>query len=209
MALENLYSLTEKEIASLYKEVAQSFESHPLFTLVFQNIKTRQRLMEIYFKEYIRAIAPYCTFYADSIQQNCVMIVFDSRKYHKVSYFFRIMRMCIKMTKMIFIDPSSFIQLVKNWDVFTSRWLQDFTQGAYLHLDLLYTKEAYRKQGLATKMMLELIRDAQELGINITMETHDEKCLSFYEQFGFTLMNTISHPSYPLRQYCLIMINKE
>ncbi len=209
MALENLYSLTEKEIANLYKELAKSFDSNALFKSVFQDINTRQRLMEVYFQEYIRAIAPDCTFYADSIQRNCVMVVFDSRKYNKGLYFFRLVRMCIKMTKMVFIDSSSFIQFVKNWDMFTSRWLHDFIQEAHFHLDLLYTKEAYRKQGLATKMVLELAKDAQEFGIDITVETHEERGLSFYEQMGFTLMNTISHPSNPLKQYCLIMRNKE
>ena len=62
-------------------------------------------------------------------------------------------------------------------------------------------------QGLASKMLIELIRDAQHLEMDVTMETHAKDNLMYYQQFGFVLMNTISLTDINLKQYCLMIRN--
>lgn len=207
MALENLYSLNKKEISMIYKDLAINFCKDDLYVAVFPNDETRLEVLEIFFQEYIKAMEPYCHFYADSAQRLSVMMVFDSRKYkhHKIKYRRSMAFMNVKMLKLMKAEVPAPFQALKSWDMFTSRWVDEFVNKDYFHLDLLYTKEQFRMQGLSSKMLIELVRDAYDLGMDITMETHHNDNIRFYEKFGFVLMNTISDNK--LKQYCLLLRN--
>lgn len=207
MALENLYALNPSEIALIYKDLAENFYDDELYATVFPDEEYRMQALEIFFKEYIRGMMPYCTFYADSAQRISVMVVFDSRKCQQFSYMRRMAGMNLRMTKLFNADPVALFRAVKYWDMFTSRWTRNFVNKDYFHLDLLYTKKNFRMQGLASRMLIELIRDAQHLEMDVTMETNAKDNLMYYQQFGFVLMNTISLTDVNLKQYCLMIRN--
>lgn len=207
MALENLYALTSSEISLLYKDLAENFYTDELYMTVFPDERYRRHALEIFFKEYVRAMRPYCTFYADSAQRISVMVVFDSRKYHRFAYFKSLASMNLRMVKLINADPKALFNAMKYWDMFTSRWVNSFVNKDYFHLDLLYTKKHFRMQGLASKMLIELVRDAQHLNMDITMETHNKDNIPYYQQFGFTLMNTVSVSNVSLKEYCMMIRN--
>lgn len=207
MALENLYALNKSEIALIYKDLAENFYNDELYMTVFPDKKYRKQALEVYFKEYIRAIAPYCTFYADSVQRISVMVVYDSRKYSGFAYMRRMIGMNLRLLKLFNVEPKALFNAIKCWDMFTSRWVKNFVKKDYFHLDLLFTNKNFRMQGLASKMLIELVRDAQHLNMDITMETHNKDNLPYYQQFGFVLMSTISDPNYNLKEYCMMIRN--
>lgn len=207
MALENLYSLNDKEIDLIYKDLAQNFYNDDLYVAIFPNKKTRLELLEIFFQEYIKFMKPYCHFYADSVERLSVMVVYDSRKYKSFSYHRRMLLMNIRMLKLMKAEPAAPFQALHSWEMFTSRWVKDFVNKDFFHLDLLYTKKEFRMQGLSSRMLMELVRDAYDLNMDITMETHHDDNLRLYEQFGFILMNTIMVESLKLKQYCLLLRN--
>ena len=209
MALENLYSLTEEEISSIYKDFADNFASHIIFTSFFKNTKKRKKLMEIYFQAYIQMIAPYCTFYADSIQKENMMVILDTRKYQKGAHIARMIKMYMKLSKMVWIDISAFIHIIKNRDILMSQWVDEFIKEPYLHLKFIYVKEYKQRHEMLERMLLELKNDAQILHMNVAMEVYKEEGLKQYEELGFALMNTISYRSFSFQQYCLIMQYKE
>lgn len=207
MALENLYALNKSEIALIYKDLADNFYNDELYMTIFPSEKYRKQALEVFFKEYIKAISPYCTFYADSVQRLSVMVVYDSRTYSKLSYFRHMASMNLRLLKLFSVEPSALFNAMKCWDMFTSRWVKNFVNKEYFHLDLLFTNKNFRMQGLASKMLIELVRDAQNLNMDITMETHNKDNLPYYQQFGFILMNTITDPNYNLKEYCMMIRN--
>ena len=88
--------------------------------------------------------------------------------------------------------------------MFTSRWIQEFVQGEYLHLDLFFTKKEYRGTGIGSTMLSALLAHAQEIGKDVTMETHHAENLSLYYKAGFVLMSEITHPDHDIHQYNLM-----
>lgn len=207
MALENLYALNKSEIALIHKDLAENFFHDELYMTVFPDEKYRKQALQVFFKEYIRAMTPYCTFYADSVQRISVMMVYDSRKYQRLAYMKHMAGLNLRLLKLFNVEPSALFHAIKCWDMFTSRWVKNFVNKDYFHLDLLYTNPNFRMQGLASKMLIELVRDAQHLGMDITMETHNKDNLPYYQQFGFTLMNTISEAGTTLKEYCMMIRN--
>ena len=88
--------------------------------------------------------------------------------------------------------------VIECWDMFTSRWIQGFVQGDYLHLDLFFTAKELRGTGIGSAMLKALLVHAQEIGKDVTMETHHAENLSLYYKAGFVLMvksHRSRHPS--------------
>lgn len=205
MALENLYRCTKEELYSLPEHLADVFFTDELYVHAFPKESTRRECMVFFFQHYLEAIAPDCIFLADSKEMNAIMVVYDSRRYQKKAYGMRLLKMNMKFIHFLsMLGVRQFLYLMKNWDMFSSRWINDFETGAYFHLDLLFTQPAMRHQGIATHMVRELIDEGDIMAMDISVETHHYENALWYEKLGFVLMNTIVDEDSGLHQYCLI-----
>lgn len=209
MALENLYQCTQDEVSILYKEFTTAFFNDDLYKIAFPDLETRRDCMDYFFKHYIDAIAPDCMFFADSAAMNCVMVVYDSRKYNrkynKRTYVKRLLQMNFRFLH--FIKLMGFMKafrLVKEWEMFSSRWTKDFVIGPHFHLDLIFTMKEKSCQGLATRLIEELVDEGNIMSMDVTIETHHKDHAQWYEGLGFVLMNTIVYAGSDLHQYCLL-----
>lgn len=208
MALENLYQCSKAEVSSLYIDLAKAFYTDDLYHVAFPNEDTRKQCMEYFFKHYLKAIAPECYFLADSKERNAVMVIYDSRRYNRRSYWFRLLKMNVKFLKFIkLIGIKNSIKLLREWDMFSSRWVKSFVTKEHFHLDLIYTNEEYRKQGVALKMIKELLDEAIIMEMDVSVETHHEDNANWYKKMGFVLMNTVVDAASDLHQYCLLIRN--
>ena len=73
--------------------------------------------------------------------------------------------------------------------------------------DLFNTKHgdpAYQHHGLAEMMMQEVIDQAEEYGMMISLETHNPKNVAFYEHLGFKTFGVVEKAPFHLKQYCMI-----
>ena len=210
MSFAGVYELSDYEISVVYKEMADHFYDDDLYKTIFPVEKSRRRMVKYFFKHYLAAIRPYSHFIADSKEQNCVAVVYDSRLEISWKYYIRVFFLNIQMIPMLISLHSfeSIWHVIKCWDMFTSRWVKEFVNTDAYHIDMMYTKEEKRGQGLATHMMDVVCKDAKQHHMDVTMETHHEGNLALYEHAGFKLMSVITHENYELKQFCLLMRNE-
>ena len=210
MALENLHRCTQAEIDQLYLELTTIFFDDPLYTTAFPDEEKRRVCMELFFQQYIRAIAPFCLFLADSEAMQSVMVIYDSRRHRSVAYIWNMIKMNTHFLRFLaLLGWKQSFQLLKEWDMFTSRWTKDFVAQAYFHLDLVYTKQSAQHQGIATYMVKELLDEAGIMDMDVTVETHELANKKWYESLGFVLMNTIMDERQGLKQYCMLIRNQK
>ena len=53
-------------------------------------------------------------------------------------------------------------------------------------------------------MMQEVIDQAEEYGMMISLETHNPKNVAFYEDLGFKTFGVVEKAPFHLKQYCMI-----
>lgn len=211
MSFSNVYELNDYEIVHIYESMAENFKDDELYRTVFPNDATRGRMVKFFFKHYLKAIAPFCHFIADSKEKNCVMVVYDSKKEIAWNYHLRLFFLNIKMLGGLcsLHSAESVMHVIKCWDMFTSRWVKEFVVGESYHIDMLYTVPSKRKQGLAKQLLQVVCEDAKKKGIDVTIETHHAQNQALYEEVGFRLMSVITQTNYELKQYCMLMRNSE
>lgn len=205
------YALTKPELAELHEFFTQGFYEDRLYEMAFPNQGTRYAVMLQYFKRYIKAIAPYCHLYADSAAKHSVIVVYDSRLWHAASYTWAMLRLNVGLLRLIprlkYFDD--IVHAVHYYGMFTSSWVKDFKMRQYYHLDLLCTRQDSRKMGYAGNLVEELIAQADQEHMDITLETHELSNMKYYERFGFTLVKTITHNAFDISQYCMLRRCKE
>lgn len=209
MSFTGIYELSDFEIATIYQEMAENFYDDELYKTIFPNETSRKRLVKYFFKHYLAAIRSNSHFIADSKEKKCVAVVYDSRLEVSWKYHLRLLLLNIKMIPMLLslFSFQSIWHVIKCWDMFTSRWVKEFVNKDSYHVDMLYTKKETRRQGLAMHMLEIICEDAKEQRMDVTIETHHEGNLSMYERSGFKLMSVITHETYDLKQYCMLIRN--
>ena len=193
MPLSEFYLMNDEQIASLHEQLAENFYDDDLYKTVFMDDRTRLKTLRYLFRHYVKALKPYCHFLADSAECRSVMVVWDSTLEQPLQYHLQLLWLNLKMIPMLagLRSVKSIRHVIECWDMFTSRWIQEFVQGDYLHLDLFFTAK-------------ELLVHAQEIGKDVTMETHHAENLSLYYRAGFVLMSEITHPDHDIHQYNLM-----
>ena len=74
------------------------------------------------------------------------------------------------------------------------------TETSYFYLAV---DPEMQHHGIAAKLLDETITYAQEHHMMISLETHNEKNVDFYKNFGFQVYGIVEK-NFPLKQYCLI-----
>ena len=84
-------------------------------------------------------------------------------------------------------DPSTktFWNFMLGKDYLNSAWTAQLHQTRRLHVIYLAVDPEYQHHGLAEMMMQEVIDQAEEHGMMISLETHNPKNVAFYEHLGF------------------------
>lgn len=211
MAFENLYQCNEQDITVLYKDLAAAFYDDDLYITVFPDEATRLECLQFFFRNYVEAIRSSCHFLADNDEMNSIMVVYDSRREQAFRYYLKLIRMNFRFLKFVNILGSfqKSVKVLKDWDMFTSRWTKEFVHGESFHLDMIITKEEARKGGRGSFLVKELLDEAQIMNMDVTVETHHEENASWYESLGFMLVNTFTHTGNDVKQFCLLIRNKE
>lgn len=210
MELKDCYILTNDDISILHKYLARAFYYDELYQTTFPQETTRLAALEYFFKCYIEAIHWYCDFYYDQKDFHSCIIVFDEKRYKHVEYEIQFLKMNVKMLYLIkLVGFKNFMKFARNWDLFTSRWVKEFVKKDYYHLDLAFTKNEYKGQGYGSALVEAFVNYAKKMKRDITLETHEEMNKNFYENIGFSLMSIIHMEHLSLKQYCMLMRNKE
>lgn len=185
MECKNLYRVQEKDLDRLREILTICFKNDPLYSALIEDQETRERLMPHLFSCDVTECFETCEVYADS-EELKESLVTDGWLIHE--------------------DPSTrtFWNFMLGKDYLNSAWTAQLHQTRRLHVIYLAVDPAYQHHGLAEMMMQEVIDQAEEHGMMISLETHNPKNVAFYEHLGFKTFGVVEKAPFHLKQYCMI-----
>lgn len=185
MECKNLYRVQEKDLDRLREILTICFKNDPLYSALIEDQETRERLMPHLFSCDVTECFETCEVYADSEELKGILVT-DGWLIHE--------------------DPSTrtFWNFMLGKDYLNSAWTAQLHQTRRLHVIYLAVDPAYQHHGLAEMMMQEVIDQAEEHGMMISLETHNPKNVAFYEHLGFKTFGVVEKAPFHLKQYCMI-----
>ena len=207
MTTDKLYRVRREDLPKLEELLNKCFAQDPLYQTLIPDPEIRKRLMPELFKCDMDEFYELCEIYADSEELNSVLVVSDQAEARNSIYQYFVEAKATLETDTFLIkeDPSfkTFQNFIKGDDYLNSSWTDQLHQKQRLHIIYLAVDPAMQHHGIAALLMEEAIQYAQDHKMMISLETHNEKNLDFYQHFGFKVYGVMKK-NFPLKQYCLI-----
>lgn len=148
-----------------------------------------------------------CQIYADSPDINGLIIVDDeSEPYNPLEYYANEAFYSLKADAYLIREDLSLKTLfnfLRGGPYLDSRWTDRLEQDQRLHIIYLAVTPDHQGEGLARKLLSAVLEYADQKGLLTSLETHNVRNVSFYEQYGFQLFDTVCTDG-ELKQYCMI-----
>ena len=207
MESDNLYRVQEEDLPRLQKLLTVCFAQDPLYHTLIPDDATRERLLPELFSCDLTEFYQTCEIYSDSSELNSILVVSDeSEPYNVLQY-------CLTEAKALLTtdgwlikeDPSlkTFWNFIQGKDYLNSSWTDQLHQNQRLHIIYLAVDPKMQHHGIAARLMQEAIDYADSHRMMISLETHNEKNVEFYQNLGFKVYG-IMKQNFPLKQYCMI-----
>ncbi|MDD3252213.1 MAG: N-acetyltransferase [Lachnospiraceae bacterium] len=207
MDSDHLYRVEKKDLPKLELLLNQCFAHDPLYETLIPDPEVRKRLMPELFHCDMDEFYETCEIFADDENLNSVLVVSDEAEPYNLFQFYLSEAKAALQTDTYLIreDPSlqTFRNFLKGEDYLNSSWTDQLHQNQRLHIIYLAVAPNMQHHGIAAHLMNEAIRYATEHRLMISLETHNEDNLEFYQHFGFKVYGIVKR-NFPLKQYCLI-----
>ena len=208
METQNLYRVTKEEDLEKLKELLTvCFKKDPLYAHLIPDENTRNRLLPELFECDLTEFYETCEIFADSRELNGVLVVSDEAEpYNVFQYYWSEAKAALHTDSfLIKEDPSmkTFFNFMKGGDYLNSSWTDQLHQKNRLHIIYLAVDPHMQHHGIAAALIDEAVDYAEKHGMMISLETHNEKNVAFYQQFGFKIYGVVEK-NFPLKQYCMI-----
>ena len=207
MESDKLYRVQKEDLPKVEKMLNQCFAHDPLYETLIPDPEVRKNLMPELFKCDMDEFYATCEIFADSADLNSVLVVSDEAEPYNVFQFYFTEAMAALQTDSYLIkeDPSlkTFRNFMKGEDYLNSSWTDQLHQNQRLHIIYLAVSPGARHTGVAEILMDEVIRYSESHRMLISLETHNEKNVEFYQNLGFKVYG-IMKQNFPLKQYCMI-----
>ena len=207
MESHRLYRVGKEDVEKLKELLTQGFDNDPLYSNLIPDEETRNQLMPELFQCDMEEFFETCEIYADSPEINGVIVVDDeSEPYNPIHYYMTEALASLKTDSyLIKEDPSlkTFWNFVQGRDYLNSRWTDQLHQQDRLHIIYLAVRPNMQHRGISACLLDEVIAYAKAHSLMISLETHNEKNVSFYQHFGFKLFGIVEK-HFHFKQYCMI-----
>lgn len=207
MDSDKLYRIQKKDLPQLERLLYECFAHDPLYETLIPDPDVRTRLMPELFKCDMDEFFATCEIFADSEKLNGILVVSDEAEpYNIFRYYLTEAKAALQTdTYLIREDPSlkTFHNFLRGEDYLNSSWTDQLHQDRRLHIIYLAVSPKMQHHGIAAVLMDEAIDYARKHDMMISLETHNEKNVAFYQQFGFKIYGIVEK-NFPLKQYCLI-----
>ena len=203
----DFFGVKKEDLPKLEELLNICFAHDPLYETLIPDPDVRKRLMPELFHCDMDEFYETCEIFADSEELNSVLVVSDETESYNLFHFLLTEAKATLQNDIYLIkeDPSfhTFYNFIKGGDYLNSSWTQQLHQTKRLHIIYLAVHPRMQHHGMAAMLMDEAIRYAQEHGMMISLETHNEKNLEFYKKFQFKEYGILKK-NFNLKQYCLI-----
>ena len=207
MKSDKLYRVQREDLPKLEQLLYRCFAHDPLYETLIPDAEIRKRLMPELFQCDMDEFYETCEIFADSEELNSVLVVSDETESYNLFHFLLTEAKATLQNDIYLIkeDPSlkTFRNFMKGEDYLNSSWTDQLHQNQRLHIIYLAVDPSMQHRGIAAELLEEAITYAQEHHMMISLETHNEKNVDFYKNFGFQVYGIVEK-NFPLKQYCLI-----
>lgn len=207
MDTERLYRVKKKDLPQLQSVLTECFLEDPLYLKLIPEEGLRKVLLPKLFKSDLIEYFKECEIFADNEQLNSIVVVSDeSEVYNAISYYVTELIATIRTDGyLIKEDPSlkTLHNFIVGKDYLNSKWTDKLHDTKRLHIIYLAVRPSMRHQGISSHLLEELISYADLEGLMVSLETHNEANVPFYEHHGFEVYEKIKR-HFGLTQYCLI-----
>ena len=207
MDSHTLYRVTKEDQPRLEQLLSVCFAKDPLYCKLIPDEDTRKRLMPELFHCDMEEMLATCEIFADSPQIRGILVVSDeSEPYDFFQYVMAELHAVLKTDEyLIKEDPSlkTFWNFLLGKDYLNSRWTDQLHQTKRLHVIYLAVRPDMQHHGISAVLLNEVIAYAGKHRLMISLETHNEKNVSFYQHFGFKLFGIVEK-HFHFKQYCMV-----
>ncbi|MDR0923366.1 MAG: GNAT family N-acetyltransferase [Hungatella sp.] len=207
MDSDRLYRVKKEDVEKLKELLTECFAGDPLYCSLIPDGNTRSRLLPELFECDMEEFLETCEIYADSPEINGILVVDDeSQPYNAFHYYLAEAAALLKTDGyLIKEDPSlkTFWNFFQGRDYLNSSWTDRLDQEKRLHIIYLAVRPAVQHHGISSLLLREAIDYADKNKLMISLETHNESNVQFYEHFGFKVFSIVEK-RFHLKQYCMV-----
>ena len=207
METSALYRVQREDLPRLQKMLTECFAEDPLYHTLIPDPETRKRLMPELFECDLNEFYETCEIYAESPELKGLLVVSDeAEEYDPIRFYLTEAWASLKTDEYLIKEDRSLKTLwnfIRGRDYLNSRWTAQLHPENRLHIMYLAVSPGARHTGVAEILMDEVIRYSESHRMLISLETHNEKNLSFYSHFGFKTFGIVEKDM-GLKQYCLV-----
>ena len=204
LKIDQLYPVDQKDADKLTDLLTQCFAEDPLYCQLIPQKTMRKRLLPGLFQCDLDELFQTCHVYADSPEMNGIIIVSDETEPQNGVHR-RIVEMFASWkTAALLLEDAS------------CKTLWNFIRGAgvpQLRVDRRFGRSAPAACGVLCSAALQTgagcgepadessIAFADENGMEVSLETHNQRNLEIYRHYGFHLFEVVKK-HFPLKQFC-------
>lgn len=207
LELDQLYRVKKTDFVVLERLLTACFENDPLYTLLIPDEEVRKKLLPELFKCDLDEFFSTCKVYADSEEMNGILIVSDTTEsFHifryLISSYYAIFKTDCYLVKE---DPSLKLlwHFLRGKDYLNSKWTEHIKQKERLHVIYLAVHPSKQHCGISKALLKKVLDYADRHRLLVSLETHNEKNVTFYQHFGFEIFEIVEK-SIGLKQYCMV-----
>lgn len=206
----NLSQLTTKDVDTIASWLTDIFMDYPLLKAISKDIVNSYEINLAEKRTEVDYYIKYEEAYA--IKQNEKISGLLLGMHYLPSKAFRIALMELKSHQAVnkILSKESKKLLIQNCQiantVVDTKWQKEFLPSAdYYYIKYLAVDKLWRKQGIASSLLEQIIHKNKETSTPIIVQTHDPTTCHVYEKAGFKLVKVIGSEKTTLKQYCFLI----
>lgn len=196
--MNHIYKLGKKDIDTGAEILAKAFYDYPMFQHIFAD-KLNQENMKIFLRFLTKYSVLYANVYASSSDMEGI-ILFSDFKDFKFSLIRSIRSGALSLMK-IGADAG---KRFNEFDRFTLETHKRLMKGDHQYIIFIGVDPSKQGQGYGSKLVLPVLKIAEEKGQSCYLETHGEKNVSFYNKLGFKVISEDVVPGTDIIQYAML-----
>ena len=188
--LKSLLQVDKKKIAEASHVLARAFQDDPLTEHFFPNPATRKELSPAFYEFRLRLASRFGTIYTTSPNMEGIATWLPSNR-GKSSMWHMIRAGGFGLGRKVGNDTISMMNAVNE---FVTYMREKNAGDKYLHLEMLAVDPKYQRMGFAKKLLSPMFEQLDSERLHCYLETTAEKNVSFYQYFGFEVVDESAIP---------------
>lgn len=207
MQIDTLYHLSKADAPKVIRILLESFRDDPLYRKLIPEEHLRDKTLPEVFACDAGEMLENDDAFADGPDVNGLIIADDdSQPYNHLKFFSVETFYALKTNLSLIKDDFSLKTLghfFKARRFLNAAWTRELPVKQHMHIIYFAVRPAARGTGIAHKVICPVLQYADQKGLLVSLETHNEKNVPMYLHYGFELYTTIQTP-FDVLQYCLI-----